>query len=66
MVDVTIKFSEEVTTKNSENIEVTGNEVTLHYSESKTETIEFTDLAGNKNTYELVVNYEAPVNKFSL
>ena len=46
----------------SENIEVTGNEVTLHYSESKTETIEFTDLAGNKNTYELVVNYEAPVN----
>ena len=62
MVDVTIKFSEEVTTKNNENIEVTGNEVTLHYSESKTETIEFTDLAGNKNTYELVVNYEAPVN----
>lgn len=62
MVDVTIKFSEEVTTKNNENIEVTGNEVTLHYSESKNETIEFTDLAGNINTYELNVNYQSPVN----
>lgn len=61
LVDVTIYFSEEVNVTINGQL-VSTSELVLHYSESKNETIEFTDLAGNINTYELNVNYQSPVN----